>query len=332
MKKKVEVDYKRASQLAKFIISQKENPLIFRGSETFPDSIVPHGLERGGFEHSLYLFHAVSVDSMRQSEKVYQSMQEILSNSGTMRNLHRMGREKIESLLIPYFGAEIVQPRGSMTDPVGTLLHNAESLEHSYNGDPRLIVGENVRETLRNISEFRQFGVPKSALLIKNFVRHGIWDFPESSIPIKVDRHVIRVSLGYRVVNIEEHLQTLNSNGNLANALEDAKSKLIGMGHYNESDFSDGKVRMVRGDKLVIPLTEAYLRVTSRERISAIDLDDLWWATGSKGCKRNDAIYCETSCPVRCYTRPPSDNNANWFFPDVDKRKNQHNLFTRTEN
>ena len=100
------------------------------------------------------------------------------------------------------------------------------------------------------------------------------------------------------------------------------------MGYYQERDFADGNVRVLRGEKFVVPLTEAYMKVTSGEKISAIELDDLWWATGRYSCGVNDMVHCETSCPVLCETRPPSDNGANWFFPDVDKRRNKENFFT----
>jgi len=45
-------------------------------------------------------------------------------------------------------------------------------------------------------------------------------------------------------------------------------------------------------------------------------------------CKKNNATYCKLACPVKCKTRPPSDNNAAWFFVDFDKRKglNQYSL------
>ncbi len=341
---KIKVDYQKAVKLAKAIVSEenKENILHIKklrnssDSELFPDAIVPEGIDKGCIEHALFLFHAVSIDSMRQSDQVYRAMREILEEIGSLDQLVNIDRKDLGNLLVPYFGEGIMHPKNSMTDPVGTLLHNAKRLEIECGGNPQLLKTRSVKKTVSKINEYHQFGVPKSALLMKNYVRSGLWGFSEYSLPIKVDRHTIRVGLGYGLIDLEGHLKTMERDKELSKSVGKAKEELIRMGHYSDEDFREGRVRSIRAEKLVLPLTETFQRVTSREKISAIELDDWWWATGKYGCGKNDAIYCETNCPVSCYTRPPSDNNANWFFPDVDKRnnlgiKNQLSLLTHLE-
>lgn len=328
----VKVDYEKAARLAKAIVSAKvHNPARFNRSDIFPDAIVPEGVKEGSEEHALFLFHSVSIDSMRQSEHVYRAMRDVAGKIGSLRKLSDFERKDLERILVPYFGWKIKYPRAAMSDPVGTLFYNAKKLEMEYEGNPGLLKGKSVNETLKNITEFRQFGIPKSALLMKNYVRTGIWDFSEYEIPIKVDRHVLRVSLGCGVVDLKDHVKNINGSGALPKGLAEAKEALIAQGLYSEEDFHLGRVGIVRADKFVLPLTETYLEVTRRERISAVELDDSWWATGRYACGLNDLIYCEACCPVKCGARPPSDNNANWFFPYVDKRANVQNLFTASK-
>jgi hypothetical protein len=155
-----------------------------------------------------------------------------------------------------------------------------------------------------------------------------MWTLSPFEIPIKVDRHVMRISLSRGVISAQYYAEDIDWNKKVPNALKYAREQLIRIGHYTSEDFEKGEVKLVRADKFILPLTRTYLKVTQREKISAIDLDDATWAIGAYLCKMNDGVMCATSCKMGCETRYPSDNNAVWFFLDVDKRKDANNLFS----
>ena len=254
-------------------------------------------------------------------------MRDLTRDLGSLTQLNMIDKMELEDLLIPHLGEGVATPSNSMTDPVGTLLYNARHLAETCDSDPRQLARKQVRTTLRKIDEFRQYGIPKAALLMKNYVRSGIWPFAESEIPIKVDRHVLRINLGSGTINIEPHIEVLKKDRVLSVALGNVKDQLIRMEHYTPEDFEEERVRMVRGDKFIPDLTETYLRITKRDGLSAIDLDDAFWAIGAYLCRENNKIDCDHYCPIHCDIRHPSDNNAVYFFIDLDKRKNQNHLF-----
>ena len=319
------VNYEKAVEVAKAVISAREQRIPpFNRDNLFPDAIIPEGIEEGSKEHALFLFHSVSIDSMRQAEQVYKAMRKVIGKKGSLRNLADTKKKELEELLSPYFGDIVRDSKKSITDPVRTLMYNAKKLEKECKGNPIMLSQENVRDTLTRIDEFRQYGIPKAALLIKNYVRYGIWPFSPTEIPIKTDRHVTRISLGCGVVNIEECSEPLRNSK--AKAFQKAVEYQIKKRYFTQDDINTGKIRVIRSDKLISPLTEVYLKVTQKQGISAIDLDDSFWAIGAYSCKKNNATYCKLFCPVPCETRPPSDNSAVWFFIDIDKRKNLNQL------
>ncbi|MEK6885340.1 MAG: hypothetical protein AABX17_00045, partial [Nanoarchaeota archaeon] len=70
-----------------------------------------------------------------------------------------------------------------------------------------------------------------------------------------------------------------------------------------------------------------YRRVTRENNLSAVDLDDAFWAIGAYNCKFNDDIFCQTSCYINCDHRPNLDERATWYYPHTEKRENTDNLF-----
>ncbi len=321
---RVLINYKKAIDLVERVISAKEK---IHKKILYPDAIIPKNIREASQEHRLFLFHSISIDSMRQAEKVYSAMRETTEKIGNLRKLAEIKKTELEELLIPYFGEGIVNPKNSMTNPVGTILYNAKKLEEEYRGDPEKIKDEKVWGTLKKIDKFKQYGTPKAALFMKNMVRFKMWPFNSCEIPIKVDRHVMRISLGGGIINTEEYEETPNWYGDIPKALSSARDQIIRIGYYTKEDFKEGKVRIVRSDKFVRPLTKTYIKITKKKNISAIDLDDLFWGIGAYSCKQNDSRYCYLYCPINCETRPPSDNNAVWFFLDIDKRKHKNHFF-----
>ncbi len=166
---KIKVNYQRTAKLAKAIVSKENRERIhhlkelqYPGTQLFPDAIVPKGIKEGSLEHALFLFHSVSIDSMRQSVHVYRVMRKIQEEMGSLTQLARMGKKRLENLLADDFGEVVRNPQNSTTDPVGTLLKNSRKLKKEYRGNPLNLRSENVEETLGRICEFNQFGNPKA--------------------------------------------------------------------------------------------------------------------------------------------------------------------------
>ncbi len=321
----------KVNELAKRILKfgKKRNHLANKKTQN-PDTIVPEGIEPGNKEHRLNLFHSISLDSARKSEEVYRAMREIHKKLGSLEKLIEIKKEELENLLVPYFGEAVKNSKSERENLVKTLLLNTKKLKEEYNGDPIDIYQGEVQKTLKEIEKFRQYGLPKASLLMKNFVRFGIWDFHETEIPIKIDRHILRISFGYGAIDTERYAKVPDwneENGNkIPNALLEAKNKLIRMKYLKKENFEKGEIRIIRTSKFVKPLTEANIEFTKDSGISAIVLDDLFYATGSIICNQNDTRACSLYCSVNCQKRMPSDNNATYFFPDIDKRKHQNHM------
>ena len=174
----IKTDYEGALKLSRAAIAMlHEKCPPFNKDNLFPDAIVPEGMKCGSQEHLVYLFHSISIDSMRQANKVYEAMQDLSKYfCGNFSRLASMERNELEARLLPHFGNSVIDARSSMTDPVGTLIENAQRLEQEYAGDPsRILQGNSVWKTIEAIDAFRQYGVPKAALLMKNYVRIKTW-------------------------------------------------------------------------------------------------------------------------------------------------------------
>jgi len=264
----------------------------------FPDAIVPEGIVPGSREHALLLFYGCGMDSMKLADHVYKGVRGIFTEVGFDR-LHELTEPQIAGLLSRHHQPSILDTylagEPIMGDPIRVILENSKRLHRDYHDDPRELVADTIAETRERMEDFFQYGEGKSALLLKNYNRFGISNFNVNELPVKVDRHIKRISIGCGVVTLPREIEQLTRG---------------------------------RGDKLVRVLEDLYLRVTRTELISGIDLDDALWAIGRYLCKFNDAIMCHSQCLIGCDTRPPSDNGAIYFQFREDKRWNQDNLFT----
>jgi hypothetical protein len=304
----IKIDYKRAREISFQAMSMfREGVYPFKRDERgyyisgskeslFPDVVVPESIERGSKEHSLLLFYGCGIDSMKLADQVYKGVRGLASEV-SFQDLHTLDKLKLAELLSRHFEPSILRKFQAgepiMGDPVRTLYENSRKLHLDYQDDPRKLVCATIPATREAIEDFFQYGEGKSALLIKNFNRFGISDFPEPELPVKVDRHIKRISIGCRVVRL-------------------SKGTTLTRG---------------RGDKLVRRLEEVYQRVTRTEGISGIELDDAFWAIGRYLCKFNDDVRCKTSCKIDCPSRPNSDNGAIFFDFGSEKRENTYNLF-----
>lgn len=304
----MKINYKRAREVSLRVLSMmKEEVFPFNrdvhgrylsGSREslFPDAIVPDDLEVGSKEHALLLFYGCGLDSMKLADQVYRGVRGI-ANEVALVDLHKLTEPELAGLLSRHFLPSTLEKfkagKPIMGDPIRTLYENSRRIHTQYQDDPRGLVAESISATRARIEEFFQYGEGKSALLLKNFNRFGISSFAEPELPVKVDRHIKRISIGCRVVTIPRGVVMTRG----------------------------------RGDKLVRMLEEVYQRVTMKEGISGADLDDAFWAIGRYLCKFNDDVRCKASCKVDCHTRPDSDNGAIYFNFHSDKRIGQDNFF-----
>lgn len=292
----VGVNYPRVKDFTLAVAEMNKTHPLFQKQNQYPDAIVPRSVEKGSLDHALHIFYSCSLDSMRRADSVYSSLGK-LSEKTDLKKLHRLSEYDLHLLLVREFG------NVKMGNPIQTLMVNSRKLHKEYKGDPRNIVSrattiEEINRIQERVMEFDQYGLGKSALLIKNFVRFGWWDFPEHLLPIKIDRHAIRIALGTELVQFYTDLNEFPI-------------------PYQELR----KVGKVRSESLVKLLQPAFQVATKETQVSAIALDDSMWLIGSRMCHRNSSTYCRTNCSLNCKSRPFSDNTATVFFPGTERRK-----------
>lgn len=294
-----EFDRERTLDLIKLAVSLKDRP-PFNDPTSFPDAIVPDWIKEGSQRHAMFLFYGVMNDSSRSAEEVYESTRSF-NQAQSVMTLHKVGRERLERLLGEHFNN---LTRGEVVDAV---YKNSRKLKREYDNDPRNIfegfedeptISEVLSTLAKTQKDFAQYGIQKSALLFKNFVRFGMWDVPHSYVPTKVDRHLARISLGF-----------------------DGMYKFYDDGDLVKREDYPERVKWVRTDKFAVPLQKLFLELTVENDISGIDLDDSLWLLGSKWCHQNKYSLCQDRCPIQCLVRPPSDQPTTYFFPGKDKRR-----------
>lgn len=336
MAEKIETNYRAAKKVAAALLEMKWkgwSPFDRPDEELFPDSKVPQGMTAGTKEHALYLLHSVSIDSMRQADEVYRAMQALTENF-ELADLHKTPRNDLIEVLGGFLGHRaLMEGKASMTDPIRTLTHNSRWIKDHYQGDPRNLLAEGgddrrrIKKTIENIDALLQYGPPKAALLMKNMVRFGVWDLPRDRIPIKIDRHLLRISVGAGVVDAERYARVYDWS-NPSKSLRNVGAQLVREGYFTQEGLEKTKI-FRGGPKIIRALTDVYQKVCVRERWDAVELDDAKWAVGAYNCKRNDSRYCLGNCLIGCGSRVPSDNNACYFFIETDKRNNNVNLFSQ---
>jgi len=286
---KIVVNKERAVEVSRAAISMLERKVFpFNQPDIFPDAIVPEWIEKGSVEHAFLITYGYLTDSMRKAVKVYRAIRDI-SKERKLSTLCYLSEREIEKLIERHL--EKGNGKGTIGEPAKAIHYNSMRIEHDYGNNPVNIKQETMEKTLEELTgrkgkakNFFHVGEGKAALIMKNFVRFGFWDFSPYEIPIKVDRHIIRISLGAGVIEVPDS-------------------------------------ENIRANTLAKYLTQVYREVTSEERISAVDLNDALWAIGSYLCLRNRHEHCSLNCDIRCTRRPYSDPNASLYQINTDKRK-----------
>jgi len=288
--------YNKAVKVSRAAVGMLERKVYpFNLPDLFPDAIVPNRIEKGSYEHALYLFYACSLDSMRESKSVYKRVRELHKHLD-FSTIHDLDKSYIKWVIDKYFEKPKQDNKGGvvMGDPIKTFIENSQRLQ-AYDRDPRNIKGLTVEQTIENITKFRQYGPQKTALLLKNMVKSGIWNFSYRELPIKIDRHAIRISIATEVIEFP--------------------------GKEEEEEEE------VRFDLTVPYLSKLYQRVVAEQKINPINLNDAFWAIGQYLCKENNGITCALDCELGCKTRPYTDRKFTTILPSTDTRKNSRNLF-----
>lgn len=292
-------NYTRGKEVAKAAIAMKTlGGYPFNLPGVFPDAIIPEGVNAGSLEHALFLFYACNFDSSQRATVVYEEMRN-LTKRVDFKEFPKLDEDKLYEIFKESM-KKMGDPKKTRLNPLAVVLQNAKKLQTEYDGDPRNIFEENIKDTLQALQygrdkkangKFMQYGLGKAALVMKNFVRFGMWPFSPYEIPIKIDRHLLRISVGAGVLEIPDMLSR------------------------------------ARIDRVVGMLTRGYQRVTSREKISAVDLNDAFWAIGSYVCTQNDDINCHLACGLGCDSRPRIDERLTWYYPGSETRTDVNNLF-----
>lgn len=284
----ITTNYDRAVETATAAVNMlEENVYPFNIQNLRPDTIVPERVELGSKQHALFLFFACGWDSMEISERVYERVRTLASKID-LTEILTMTKERLTHTLTEAFGTGI---ETAISSPVETMHSNSKKLLR-YDGDPSKLKADTIEKTIKNIEQFTQYGSEKAALLTKNFVRFGIWDFSEFEIPIKIDRHALKISIGNRAITFPKETET------------------------------------IRYDRFTKTLRRLYNQVTEKKRISAIKLDDAMWGIGSKLCRINKRSYCDTECSMDCGIRPYLDSTTTMLHLKKDTREQTRSLFS----
>ncbi|OGJ17363.1 hypothetical protein A3K73_06065 [Candidatus Pacearchaeota archaeon RBG_13_36_9] len=287
----ITTNYKKGVELCEKVLEmKKQGAYPFSIPDLFPDAIIPEGIKRGSLQHAIYLFYSVSLDRGRESRVVYKKCRE-MAELLDFSELPNLLPEYIRCFLDKNF-AKPKPGKEVFGQPVKTWVENSRTLEEKFQGDPRKLKADTVEETIKNISRFRGYKEQMSWLLIKNYLRAGIWEFPLEECNIKTDRHVVRISYGTGVIEVK--------------------------GAYK-----------IRHDLLVQPLSKLYQEIIRNKKFSPIELNDAFWAIGSYCCKKNNSLYCLGNCSIGCETKPTADKKFTTLILNQDNRKNSRNLFSK---
>lgn len=283
---KVTLDREKGVWISKQAVKMlQNNEFPFDKPEVIPDAIIPKNVEKGSLEHALYLFYAVNFDSRRLARKVYASARAVVEEVGA-REILTKGREDLTRLIEKHLEEKTNTPE--------ILYDNCTQLMMKYGGDPRkMFEDRNLDLILKRIKEFKQYGIGKACLLFKNYMRFGIAHLDNPySLPVKVDRHLTRMSIGTGVLTLEP------------------------AGRYRREQF----------DNILRPF---YQEICMTEKINPVELDDALWVIGSNLCVKKDKANCEMNCALTCYNMGKMDRQGSYFDTRIEVRKRHRTFFEK---
>jgi len=287
----IKIDYNRAREVARIAVSMKDSGLFpFGKPNLYPDVTIPTGMKQGDLDHRLFMYYSSSLDAGRDSYIAYDAMVRFALKVH-MTDLPRLEQSELLSLMREPF-ARFGNPEKALGRPAETLYHNSGKMFREYDNDPNNMLAETPDKTIHYMmfgknkaDKFKTVGRGKAALIMKNFVRFKIWPFSEYEIPIKIDRHIISISVGSGVIKGPE-------------------------------GFEVG-----RTDKIARLLEDTYRKIGQENQISAVDMNDAFWIIGRHLCKINNSVSCRMGCGINCLTRPRLSERASYYHPQTERRK-----------
>jgi hypothetical protein len=268
-----------------------KNQFPFNQPGAIPDAILPDGVKEGSIEHALFLFYAVGFDAMRKASDVYASTRKMVEDYD-VHEILLMGRESSEGLVREYIEDRSASGN-SYDDPEKNFYAKNQLLLKAFEGNPLNIAKDtgDVKKIIKNCRRFPTFAEGKSALLLKNYVRFGMITLDNLyELPIKIDRHVVRISINKKVLTVEP----------------------------------EGKCR---SNRMISRLRKLYQQVAVEHEISPVELDDAIWVIGSQMCVKKKLAYCQTNCPLDCEKMIWADRRGYYLDTLVDVRDRQLSVF-----
>lgn len=281
----VSVDKQKGFEVfEKLITSHYDRLGIFCFNHIVPEIKYSNGFDVGSKEHSLFLFYSVALDALRESNSVYAAGRYIAmnyDNSGVI-NLGIGGIEAVMKRVLD----------NGIGNPANILLETALNLSETCKGDPRVFFKDlkSYDEAKSALLKFHGIGNGKANLMIKNFVRFGYFK-PRNifDVPIKVDRHAIRISIGNGVVGFDE-------GGNI---------------HVSN---------------VVLKLDDLYREILNEGHFDPILVDDLKWIVGSQLCTKKSFRICKEYCPLNCSMMVRTNKSNSYVVIPSDVRLGNGNV------
>jgi hypothetical protein len=219
--------------------------------------------------HLLFLILSSAQDASKQSNVVYKGGMRLLQDYSYQDLVDKLKEDRLEGKTFPYNNMHKIAIKyfgASKYGNPGLILESCLDVLESFGGNPWNLIAEaktpeDFRKTVRKI---HGIGRNISSILLKNCVRFE-YHIPEDlcNIPIKIDRHALRISFANGVVTF----------------LKDT------------TDLEKGIYRA----PVERALERAYMEVCKRDRLNPIALDDAKWRLGFEMSRDPNTILRKAS-------------------------------------
>lgn len=262
----------RARNVAKVLHSAfNDTPTGIFGYTTMPEDIVPPGMERGSYEHRLFITLTVSIDYMRDAEALWAVSRRAYENEQTryLFDPARLAAVQPEVVVRDLQRSGVAQrPRqdGNIWRTV------ALTFLEEWQGDPINLVkaaaydAPTLLRTVRGESGFPFLRGPKISALWVRMMRDNVGlDLKNmDKMPIPTDVHIVRATFATGVLK-----------GRFRGTLDQARPYVV-----------DVWAEALRGEEL-----------------APVDIDEPLWHLSRYGCTRRNLKGCpvKAGCPVGSY-------------------------------
>ncbi len=286
----VKLNKEKAIEVSKAIISAYYNKeKLFSHSDTeeimFPEKQLASVLPKE--KQALWLFFSCLGDKMVSSDIYYKQFREFyLSHPDFFDSKNIENRNSFVKELEGEFTkkVQVAMPN----DFIHFAVSNAEKLACHFNGSPlNALTGNDFKTSIKNLKQFSGYGTGLASLYLIFLDRYNIRR--TKGLAPKIDRHLLRVSCGCDIAEIEEGS---------------------------------------RADSLAEKLSRLYEELCNENNIDAASLDVAMWVIGKEVCSKKDAAYCKLLCPIDDYCRKgiPQINRKDGRLYKVKSNRNKFNL------